>query len=89
MPLTLFGAAFLQSWCQEHEAQLLAVQPPGRAQRMREAPCSTLQELAEALLPVVGAVLQSGVPYVVVGHSMGAWAAYEFLLLARAQGSDS
>jgi surfactin synthase thioesterase subunit len=43
--------------------------------------------MAAALLPVVESVLaDTRVPYVVIGHSMGSWVAFELLLAARIAG---
>ena len=47
-----------------HGAEVLAVQPPGRAMRGKEAPLTTCAELAAALLPVVAFKLLDA-PYVV------------------------
>jgi surfactin synthase thioesterase subunit len=47
---------------------------------------ASLQDLAEALLPVLAPFLQKGVPYVVVGHSMGCWAAWEVLRRVEREG---
>jgi surfactin synthase thioesterase subunit len=66
--------------------QLLAPQLPGRGQRLREPPLTSCQAVAQELLPVVAPLLQSGQPWVVVGHSMGCWAAYELLLAALRHG---
>jgi hypothetical protein len=53
-----------QEWCRANRAECLAVQPPGRAMRLRE-PCATsCQDLAAALLPVVASKLYD-TPYVV------------------------
>jgi surfactin synthase thioesterase subunit len=65
---------------------VLAVEPPGRAARHAERPPPDLQRLAAALLPVVASRLCGSVPYVVVAHSLGAWAAFELLRLAKQQG---
>jgi surfactin synthase thioesterase subunit len=65
---------------------LTAVQPPGRGLRAREPPLPDLAALAAALLPVVAPALLAAGRYFVVGHSVGAWAAYEFLQLARSRG---
>jgi surfactin synthase thioesterase subunit len=75
-----------QDWCRATGATLLAVQPPGRALRAREPPCPDLRTLAAQLLPVVAGRLARAGRWYVVGHSVGAWAAYEFLVLARQQG---
>lgn len=53
-----------QDWCRANAAECLAVQPPGRNTRSREAPFTTCRELAAALLPVVASRLLDA-PYVV------------------------
>ena len=70
----------LQEWCRAAGAECLAVQPPGRNMRSKEAPITTCQALAAALLPVVASRLQEGgVPYVVRAAggqtARGAWRA--------------
>lgn len=50
----------------------------------RSLPCPP-QTLAARLLPQVGRSLLEA-PYCVVGHSVGTWAAFEFLALARDHG---
>lgn len=75
----------LQAWAQEHNVQVLAVQPPGRAQRMREPQHASLQDMATALLPIVAHELCSR-PYALVAHSVGTWAAFELLRLALSKG---
>ncbi len=62
------------------------MEPPGRAARLKEPQLPDLQRLAAALLPVVASRLHGGPPYVVVAHSLGTWAAFELLRLAKRQG---
>ncbi len=76
----------MQEWCRANKAEVLAVEPPGRAMRAKESRYSNLQQLAAALLPVVASRLADGTPYVVVAHSLGTWAAFELLQLARQAG---
>ena len=65
--------------------EVLAVQLPGRANRHKEAFAESLHEVADALVPVLRSRLEDPeVPYAVVGHSMGCWAAYEFLVRVQA-----
>eukprot|EP00877_Chromochloris_zofingiensis_P014233 jgi/Chrzof1/9063/Cz03g34210.t1 len=75
----------LLDWCRCNQVQMLAVQPPGRAQRIKEPQYWTLTDLVAGVLPVVAHTLCQ-MPYVVVAHSMGAWAAYEFLRMAKQRG---
>jgi len=82
-------ASPLLEYCRAHGAELLAAQPPGRGARTREAPMTSLQRLAAELLGVVRPLLEDGVPYVLIGHSMGAWAAYELAAAARDAGAPT
>eukprot|EP00887_Chlorella_sp_A99_P001583 scaffold8.g1583.t1 len=68
----------LLEWCRANAAECLAVQLPGRNMRLKDQACTSCQEAAAALLPVIASRLYD-VPYVVVAHSVGTWVAYEFL----------
>ncbi|WP_434599539.1 thioesterase II family protein [Streptomyces sp. A5-4] len=63
------------------DVALLAVQLPGRENRWREEPATTMAEVLDELTPALAARLDR--PYLVFGHSMGALVGYE---LARALG---
>lgn len=76
----------LLEWCRGHHAELLAVQYPGRVMRVKEEQYTDVRTLALAIGKIVGSRL-TDVPYVIVGHSMGAWAAYEFMRWARESGA--
>lgn len=76
----------VQEWCRANGAECLAVQPPGRNMRGREAPLTRCADLAAALLPVLASRLADGCPYVVVAHSVGTWNAYELLRAVQAAG---
>ena len=54
----------MQEWCRANQAEVLAVQAPGRNTRSSEAPITTAAALAAQLLPVVASRLIS-VPYIV------------------------
>jgi medium-chain acyl-[acyl-carrier-protein] hydrolase len=61
---------------------LVAVQLPGREQRLREPPCDRLS----ALVPQVAAAIgQLRSPYAFFGHSMGALIAFEVTRYLRAE----
>ncbi|CAL8468350.1 g7890 [Coccomyxa elongata] len=75
----------LLEWCRSNGAECLAVQPPGRNMRMKEACITTCRHMAAALLPVLAPKLQQ-TPYIVIAHSVGTWNAFEFLMQARSQG---
>jgi medium-chain acyl-[acyl-carrier-protein] hydrolase len=71
------SAVIYRAWPQKlpHIVELLAVQPPGRGARLREAPFTSLMPLveavAEALLP------QLDKPFALFGHSLGALLCFE------------
>ncbi|KAL4431496.1 hypothetical protein ABPG75_006752 [Micractinium tetrahymenae] len=66
--------------------QLLAVELPGRGARMRDAPLDSMPAVMHALLPVLTPELTVR-PFVLFGHSMGAWLAYQLTQeLAKADG---
>lgn len=80
----------LMAWAGEAQAEVLAVQYPGRENRRGEPFVKTCQEMAAALLPVVRTKLaeaegdgEDAVPFVFVSHSCGNWVAYELLRLLR------
>lgn len=74
----------LMAWATDAQAEVLAVQYPGREQRRKEPFAKSCQAMAAALLPVVEPKLQEeDVPYVIVAHSCGNWIAYELLRLLR------
>ncbi|EIE19364.1 alpha/beta-hydrolase [Coccomyxa subellipsoidea C-169] len=75
----------LLEWCRENDAECLAVQPPGRNMRMKEPCITTCRHMAAALLPVLAPKLLD-TPYIVIGHSVGTWNAFEFLMLAQSEG---
>lgn len=108
----------LVSWCRSNDAELLAVQLPGRAARAKEPAYVSARDAARALMPIVARRLFSApsfcaepsslndandvstlsaesnastcpdecVPWIVVGHSVGSWCAFEFVRLARSLG---
>lgn len=63
--------------------EMVAVDYPGRDKIKDEPKISNTQDLAEWLLAVVYDKIADGVPYLVWGHSVGTWVAFEFMMLAR------
>ncbi|QAU34549.1 thioesterase [Janthinobacterium sp. 17J80-10] len=57
------------------DIELVAVQYPGRATRMREAPCTSMATLLDDIES--GIIGQLDRPYAMFGHSMGATVAHE------------
>ncbi|MBI5722135.1 MAG: thioesterase [Burkholderiales bacterium] len=64
--------------------EVLAVQLPGRENRLREPPLKSVKAIVEALLPNLAPQLDR--PYAFFGHSMGGLVAYEVARALRAQG---
>ena len=63
-------------------ADCVTVQLPGRGQRTGEQPVGSFAELIAELARVISiAIADSPVPYVLLGHSLGAIAAYEVAAL--------
>jgi surfactin synthase thioesterase subunit len=65
-----------RSWMPDH-VELIGVQLPGRAMRMREAPIDDMDTLVSALLPHLRPMLDK--PYQLYGHSNGALMAFAVL----------
>lgn len=73
------GASAYTAWAQffmPAMVELVVVQYPGRENRIREPVATSVEELvsgiADACVPLI-----DGVPYALIGHSMGALLAYE------------
>ncbi len=83
-PFSGAGANIFRTWANELDnANLLAVQLPGRERRIMENPIddldSLVNELADALEPRLDR------PYLLFGHSMGALIAYRLALAMEAK----
>ncbi len=57
------------------DVELLSIQYPGRATRLREAPCKQLDLLLDDIEPTITPLLDR--PFAFFGHSMGASVAFE------------
>lgn len=64
--------------------ELVAVQPPGRAERFFEKPFTSMNELIDELFPHVEALMDK--PYAIFGHSLGSRVAYELVCKLRDSG---
>jgi medium-chain acyl-[acyl-carrier-protein] hydrolase len=80
------SAAIYHQWPNSLPAdiELVAIQYPGRATRMREAPCSDLAVLLDDIEGGIHPWLDR--PYAFFGHSMGATVAFELTRRLRAAG---
>jgi surfactin synthase thioesterase subunit len=65
--------------------EVLAVQYPGRQDRLREPPLASLAELAAAVLDALGP--WTGKPFAFFGHSMGGVLAFEVTRLLESRGA--
>ena len=80
-------APTLLAWCRSNRVEMLAVQLPGRGLRRGEACCATVQEAAAWVLAAAGHRLcADGAPFAFVGHSVGAWIAFELAAAMREAG---
>lgn len=81
-PVGMGGASF-HPWAKRLPAsvELLALELPGRGCRMSEAAlaAATLTELAMLVLDGIGRSTFEGQSFVILGHSFGAWLAYEMV----------
>ena len=71
-PCAGFGAAMYRTWQSQAPdwLEVVAVQPPGRANRMREAPLDSFDDLIDSIIPQISEL--TDLPYAFFGHSMGA-----------------
>lgn len=71
------GASFYRSWAAGlPEAEICAVQLPGREERFEETPFRQMDPLVESVVDALSSELDS--PFAVFGHSFGAIVAFEF-----------
>ncbi|WP_158206632.1 thioesterase II family protein [Pseudoduganella flava] len=86
IPFAGGGASAFRPWGAALSARLevVAVQPPGRESRFREAPLRDIATIVEQL----GTALAAGLdrPFALFGHSMGALVAFELARWLRRQG---
>jgi surfactin synthase thioesterase subunit/acyl-CoA synthetase (AMP-forming)/AMP-acid ligase II len=83
------GAAVFSKWSEllaDHDVEVVAVSLPGRERRLGETPHKEWQPLVRSVcneLKASGVV--DGVPYALLGHSLGALMAYEVARLLEAE----
>ncbi|MEM9257083.1 MAG: alpha/beta fold hydrolase [Pseudomonadota bacterium] len=68
------------------QVELIAVQPPGRGNRLGETGFHCVEALVEALYPELKPHLEQ--PYVLFGHSMGARIGYALVRHLQSRGDD-
>jgi len=77
----------LADWARESKAvEVCAFDYPGRAALLQAERFTAADALARDLLAVFHEKMRDSVPYVVWGHSVGAWVAFEYLILCRKAG---
>jgi medium-chain acyl-[acyl-carrier-protein] hydrolase len=79
LPYAGGGAATYSNWHARLPSwvEVIAVQPPGRGQRIAERPYSSMDELVDNLITNILPLLDR--PYVLFGHSLGSRVAYELM----------
>eukprot|EP00913_Durusdinium_trenchii_P020227 g19004.t1 len=85
-PVGMGGAAF-HPWVKHlpRSVELLSVELPGRGFRLSEAmTAKSLPQLARDVLDGIGRETFVDLPFVLFGHSFGAWLAYEMLQVSGA-----
>ena len=80
------GAAWYSSWAARlgADVEIVPLQPPGRENRLGEAPFADMDSLLAALAPAVAPLCVGR--YAVFGHSMGALVAFELVRWLRDAG---
>lgn len=80
------GAASFADWRDQAGAELVVcpVQPPGRAERLRDRPHRTVDSYVDELLAVAGHQFTGH--YALFGHSVGALVTYRLVCRLRAEG---
>ncbi|AEW99901.1 thioesterase II family protein [Streptantibioticus cattleyicolor] len=83
------AASMYRSWSQhlQPEVEVCAVQLPGRGARLREAPFTRMEPLADALTDVVRA--ESDRPMAIFGHSLGSLIGFEVASRLLSTGADT
>jgi len=82
------AAAVFDSWSSRltSHVEVVAVQPPGRAERMRDPPIAAMDAMVAELLSAIGPYLER--PFVFFGHSYGALVGFELARRMQLLGLD-
>lgn len=74
------SALFYRTWARRmpEEVELVAVQYPGRADRLREPRIDAMEPMADAIADIIARTIPE--PFALFGHSMGAAIAFETAL---------
>ena len=77
LPYAGGNASTFTNWSKDllADAELVAVQPPGRANRIWDPPHTTMQDLIADLYPAIRGLVDK--PYILLGHSLGSRVAFE------------
>lgn len=83
------GASTYRHWpaALPESIDVCPVQPPGRENRIREEPCSTMDELVAAADGALAPLLDR--PFALFGHSLGATVAYEWAQRLERRGAPA
>ena len=85
VPYAGSGAAAYRGWAESAgDLDVCYVQPPGRENRLGEAPFTSMDELVKALADGVEPLLDR--PYALYGHSLGGIVAFELARALRSRG---
>lgn len=78
VPQAGMGAWAFHGWCKQlpEDVEVMPIELPGRNTRARETKFTDMGELVRALCDALENYLHD-MPYVLLGHSMGAWVVYE------------
>lgn len=86
LPYAGGSASIYSGWAKALPAnvELVAIQPPGRANRLSEKAHTRMESLVEEIYAAVSPLLE--IPYVVFGHSLGSRVAFELVRMMRRRG---
>lgn len=86
LPYAGGSASIYNGWTKELPAdvEMIALQPPGRANRMFEKPHTSMTALVDELYSAIEPLIRG--PYVVFGHSLGSRVGFEIVRMARRRG---